>query len=253
MRRILLFLLLGSTIPTLAQEAPGYLVTNKGDTLRGQVHILSYDLMDRVSVKAEGKKKKNLTAVEVRRIFIDSSEYAPVQLENTIRMMKVLKSGYLSLYAFKPENIYTFDGRLLVKMNGSKTEVPNIQFKKILSDFLEDCESTAEKVKIGDLGRGDLEAIIDDYNECVREQNKKTVIMASNASPLTDAIYALRKKVEASSLESKREVTDLLINIDTKVRLKEPVPGYLKDGLKSYLADKKEFEEELSKVLSLLQ
>jgi hypothetical protein len=235
-----------------AQDADGYLVTLKGDTLRGAVHILSYDLMDRVSVKGEGKKK-NFTAVEVRMVVMDSSQYVAVQFENSIRLMKVIKTGYLSLYAFKLENQHSFDGRLLVKMNGAKLEIPNIQFKKLLADFLEDCERTSKKVKNGEFGRSEIIAIVDDYNNCVQEQNKATAILVSTSTPLTEAIFELRTKVQDSKLESKKDVMDLLASIETKARLKEPVPGYQKEGLKSYLTGKPEFEAELNKVLELMQ
>ena len=257
MRKILALLIpvlvgIGFAHPAIAQDGDGYLVTLKGDTVRGNLHILSYDLMDRVTVKGDGKKK-NFTAVEVRTVFMDSSQYVAVQFENTIRLMKVIKSGYLSLYAFKLENQHSFDGRLLVKMNGAKLEVPNIQFKKLLADFLEDCEQTYEKVKKGEFGRSEIEALIDDYNNCVKEQNQTTIILASNSTPLTDAIFALRSKVQNSELDSKKDVMDLLASIETKARLKEVVPGYQKEGLKSYLAGKPEFEAELNKVLELLK
>lgn len=249
MRKITLLLLVTIAIPVMAQD--GYLVTMKGDTVRGKIQIQSYDLMDRVAFRVDGKKK-NLPALEVRTIVLDSIKYLPVQYENKIRFMQVMKSGYLSLYAFRLDNPNSYDGRLLVKMNGSKLEVPNIQFKKLMSDFLEDCAPASEKVDSGELGRSKIEEIVDTYNECIKKQNEKTVIAAANASPLTEAIYALRVKVEASSLDSKKDVLDLLTGMDTKARLKEPVPGYLKDGLKSYLADKKEFEAEYQKVMELL-
>ena len=248
MRYILFILCLGY----MSAAAQGdYLVTSKGDTLRGTVQIHSYDLMDRTTVRVDGKKK-NFTAVEVRFVFMDSARYTAVQIENAIRLMKVIKSGYLSLYGFKIGDQSSFDGRLLVKMNGSRLELPNLQFKRILSKFLEDCESTAQKVKDGELDKDQIETIVDDYNECIRQENKTTAIAAAAATPLTDAVATLRTKIDSSSLESKKDVLDLLTNIDTKARLKEPVPSYLTEGLKSYLADKKEFEVELNKVLELL-
>jgi len=249
MRNILLLLFLIAGLPLMAQD--NYLVTKQGDTLRGDVRILSYDVMDRAAIKVGGKKK-NFTAIEVRTICTDSTWYSPVQYENTIRFMQVIQAGYLSLYGFKPENSQSYDGRLLGKMDGSKLEVPNIQFKRILGGFLEDCESVSEKVKGGDYGRDQLKEIVVAYNDCVKEQNKKSVIAVSNASPLTDAIYKLRAKVDGSSLASKKDVLDLLTSMDAKARLKEPVPGYLTEGLKSYLAGKPEFEQELNTVLGLL-
>lgn len=248
MRPFLLILCLGC-VSAAAQN--DYLVTLKGDTLRGNVQIHSYDAMDRASVRIDGRKKV-FTATEVRHVYIDSARYVAVQFGNTIQLMRVIRPGYLTLYAYKLPDQNTFDGRLLVKMNGSKLELPNIQFKRILSKFLEDCEPTAQKVNNGDWGRSEIGAIVDDYNECVKKANQKTVVAASSSSPVTEAIYELKLKVGSSSIGAKKDVLDLLSAMDTKARLSEPIPAYLREGLKSYLADKKEFEAELNKLLGLL-
>ena len=247
MKKLALLLVLLSCFQLRAQD---YLVTVKGDTMRGVVRILSYDLMDRAAVNVDGKKN-NFTAVQVRNVFLDSMRLVPVQRDNSIRFMRVIRSGYLNLYAYRLENQVTYDGRLLAKMNGEKLEVPNIGFKRILADFLEDCEPTSAKIKEGSLERKDLEAIVDDYNACVADENKASTSL-SKPSPAMEALAALRTKVEGSSLETKKDIVDMLNDIDRRLRLKEPVPPYLTNSLKSSLADQKDFEEELNKFLSLL-
>jgi hypothetical protein len=248
--RIFLFILCLGYLTASAQE--DHLVTLKGDTLRGKIQLHSYDLMDRVSVRVNNKKKM-FTALEVRYVFSDSARYTAVQYENMILLMRVIKSGYLSLYAFKFPEKNSYDGRFLVKMNGAKMEVPNLQFSKIVSKFLNDCDGTVQAIESNDWGRSDIEAIVDNYNACIKEKNRLAVMANATASPLTEAVGALRTKVSDSPLETKKDVLDLLTSIDNKERMNEPVPGYLKEGLKSYLADKKEFEAELNKVLELLK
>jgi hypothetical protein len=247
MRKFALILTLACAAQLQAQE---YLVTVKNDTIHGEVRILSYDLMDRVSVAANGKKQ-NLTAVQVRSLFIDSATYSPVQHDNKIRFMKVLRPGYLTLYGYRQEFQSNYDSRLLAKMNGAKLDVPNIGFKRIVSEFLEDCESTSLKVKEGGFERGNLESIVDDYNACVADQNKVSASIVK-PTPAMEAVAALRAKVEGSALDSKKDVVDMLNDIEGRLRLGQTIPPYLTNGVKSSLVDKKEFEEELNKLLSLL-
>src|SRR5689334_10142042 len=130
MRTFILLLLASTTVQVYAQS--DYLVSLKSDTLRGEVKILTYDAMDRATVKVNGKKE-TFTAVQVRSLFIDSMTYTPVQFEKTIRFMRVLRPGYLTLYGYRLPNQNNYDSRLLVKMNGQKLDVPNIGFKKYLS------------------------------------------------------------------------------------------------------------------------
>lgn len=247
--KIVFALALLISMPTVAQE---YIVTLKGDTLKGDIQIHSYDLLDRVSVKSDGVKKKVFTALEVRSVFLDSAVHTAVQYENAIRLMRQIKVGYLSLYAFKIGNQNTFDGRLLVKMNGSRLEVPNIQFKKMLANYLGDCPATSEKISSGEFSRTEVGDLVDDYNNCIKEKNGSKAA-ALNDSPASKAIEDLRTKVESSSLDGRKDIVDLLNTMNSKVRANEPVPGFLRDGLKSYLGDKKEFEEDLNKLLELIQ
>jgi hypothetical protein len=247
MRSLTFLLVLASCCQIRAQA---YLVTVKGDTVRGNIKIHSYDQMDRVSINVDGKKT-NFTAVQVRNVFYDSAKFVPVRRDNSIRFMRVLESGYLTLYAYRLENQVTYDGRFLAKMNGEQLEVPNIGFKRILAAFLEDCESTSGKVKQGDFERGDIEARVEDYNTCVADQNRVTTSL-SKPTPAMEALAVLKTKVESSSLEGKKDVVDMLNDIDRRLRWRESIPPYLINGLKSSLVDKNEFEEELNKFLSSL-
>jgi hypothetical protein len=248
MKYIALLILVTVVIDLRGQEE--YVVTLKNDTLRGPVRLLTYDVMDRVAV-GSGSKKTSLKAVEVRYVVQDGFTYQPVQNNKAIRFMRVLRAGYLTLYAYRQEFQSSYDSRLLLKMNGQKIDLPNIGFKKLLSEFLEDCPATALKVKEGEFDRSEVEAIVDDYNACVAAQNNVAIVTAK-PTPLVEAISALRAKVETSSLESKQEVLDLIKDLDNKAKRGQTIPAYLASSLKSYLGDKKEFEEQLNNLLSLL-
>ncbi len=253
MVRILVVLILFSFT---VKAQTNYLVTSKADTLYGEVKVLTYDELDRAQINID-KKKKTFTALQVLSLNIEGQVYKPVQYDKSILFMKLLKSGYLSLYAYRLPNQNNYDGRFFMKLDGTTLEVPNLNFKRILSKYLEDCESISYKVKEGELGRKDLDQIIDDYNLCM--SNKSSVALSAAAPPViisnegTKAIDAILKKAEGEDFPSKKDALDLLRDIKSKVEKNETVPNYLTEGLKSYLSSVPALSDDLEKLLSLLK
>jgi hypothetical protein len=239
------------TVPSFSQN---YVITNKGDSLYGKVKFLSYDLLDRVQVNNE--KKVILTAVQVKVVALDGDLYKAARLGNAIRFMKVIKAGYLSLYAFKPENQTGYEGRMLIKTDGHYIEAPNLAFKRVLIEFLEDCEAVTSRIKSGELGRRELELIIDSYNACIKEKDftvsKEAIAITEPSKKKIEALQALRKRTIASKDPQAKDASDLIDDITTKVKKGDAVPKYQIDALKSYLSILPDLKTELDQVLSLL-
>ena len=239
-----------------------YIVIAKGDTLHGEVKILTYDLLDRVQLLAD-KKKKTYTAVQVRSIFVDNEVYHPQRFDNSIRFMKLIKKGYVSMYLFRPANQMMYDGRFLIKMDGKSLEVPNIGFKKLISSFIEDCPEVFTKVKNEELKRGDLDKIINEYNQCITNKTKAPSVTAYPiiTPPMdvvitdkTEAIKNLQSKVAAlENLMDKKDVLDLLSDISDKASKEKAIPNYQLEALKGYLNSNEAVKAELEKVIALLK
>jgi hypothetical protein len=227
-----------------------YLITLKGDTLYGEVKILSYDIVDRVQLTVD-KKKKSFTALEARAVFLNKEVYHSVRHDNRYNFMVLKQSGYLSLYGFRIDNQTTYDGRFLVKRDGDAIEVPNLTFKKTMQEFLKDCMSVSDRVKSGELGRKNLDTLITLFNVCIDENTRlaalanSTIVTSEISVP---AIETLKNKIENSSLSSKQDILDLIKDIETKVKGSQPVPNYLIEGLKGYLLDT-EYKEDLEKLI----
>jgi len=247
-------LLLFSAFSVQAQD---FVVTTKSDTLRGEIRILSYDRVDRVQL-GSGKNKQVFPAFQVLSAMIDGQLYKPSRHETTVQLMKVLKGGYLSLYAYRMNNQTTYDGRYLVKMDGSSMELPNLTFKKSVSSYLEDCSSISERVKQGELSKKDIDVIIDEYNKCIEAKGNVTPVIVSEPVIVTDnekltTIKSLLTKVEATDFSAKKDAVDLLKDIQSKVSKNESVPNYLAEGLKSYLSSQPALQQDLEKLLGLLK
>lgn len=216
----------------VASAQADYAVTTKGDTLRGELKLLSYDLLDRIQV-GNGKDKILLKAFEIREAVMDSERYRPVLWENAYRLMKVVKDGYLSMLAFRLPNQTMFDGRMLMKRDGSKVELPNLAFKKIVASFVTECESVETKIREGTLGRKDIDAIIDEFNQCIAD---RTVIAKREASvdiSLVDQLTSFQTELQTAAVAT--DAKDMFADIIDKVKQKGEVPKYLVDTFRSSL------------------
>jgi len=247
----LFFSTLLSFVSTIALSQD-YIVTLKSDTIRGEVKILSYDLLDRVQVNIN-KKKSSYTALQIRRAWIRGEEFTPVKLDRSIRMMKVIRTGFLSLYAFRAPGQGTYDTRIIQKLGRDAMEVPNLGFKKYVGDLVADCPLVAEKVGSGDFDRNNMEQMIDDYNACILASNTRRIQEADRqSSPVGELIDQMKTKVSASELSNKNEVNDLLNSILDRYKKKEAVPAYMKDGLKGYLDSNEILKADMEKLFTLI-
>ncbi len=241
-----------------ASAQSDYIITSRADTVYGEVRILSYDLLDRVQVEVD-KKKESYTALQVLSFQKEGVTYKPIKYENKIVFMQLLKPGYLSLYAFKIQGQSTYDGRFLIKLNGTSQELPNIAFKKLMSGFLEDCPSIASQIKEGQLTKKDIDSIIDQYNLCMENKTTSTLQIKSIEQPVpqvnekTQSVAEFIKKVEAQEFESKTDALDLLKDIQIRASKNEPIPNYLTEGLKTYLSKVPALQDELNSLLTSLK
>jgi hypothetical protein len=233
--------------------AQDYIVTARADTVRGDVKMMSYDLMDRAQL-SQGKKKTTYTAVQVRRIVLNGEQFVPVRYDNGIRLMKVIQQGYLSLYAHRAPQQGGYDTKVLQKIGREAIEVPNIGFKKIFGDIIEDCPDVADQVKTGNLDRNKVTEIVAEYNKCIgaRNQQKMEAVAAAKSTPAGDLIEKLKTKVSESDLSNKNDVNDLLNSMADRLKKNEPVPAYMKEGLKGYLGSKEDLKADLEQLLTLL-
>ena len=244
-------------LPDFASAQTDYVIKLNGDTLKGSVKILSSDHIDRVQIMTDGTKSF-FTGLQVRSVRKDNHIYRAVRYENTIRFMKVIKDGYLTLHAFTAVGQNSWDGLYLTKLDGTGMEVPNLSFKKIMIKYLSDCPDVTKRITNGDLTKRDMERIVDLYNTCLQT---KTEGSKSKPEPQPEAIDSekvlavknLIAKVEAENLLTKKDALDVLKDIQSKVTKNEPIPNYLLEGLKSFLADTPSLTKDLDALLALLK
>lgn len=250
-----IFLILIFMLAYTCSHAQDYLVTVKGDTVRGEIKPLTYGMDKKVQVTGTDKKKTVYPLFQVKAYSLKGETFQPVKGPNGYTFMKLVKSGYLSLYAFQMDNQVSYDGQFLLKRDGSGTEVPNLSFKKILKNFLSECSVVSDNVDKGVYGKKDLEKIIDDYNDCINTRTADHDMVIAKRVEQSKKISAwdvLENSVKTKSdFEGKTDALEMITEIKNKISKSEKVPNFVIEGLKSSLS-KANLQTELDNALKEL-
>ncbi|MEO7991256.1 MAG: hypothetical protein ABI663_17025 [Chryseolinea sp.] len=233
---LILLALLLSSASVFSQD---YVITVKGDTIKGEVKPLTFGANSKVSVATSDKKKTSFTLFQVKAFSFKNEIYRPIKGPDGYTFMKLKKDGYLSLYAFQLPNQMSFDGYFMTKLDGSGIEVPNLSFKKAMKNFLSECASVADKIEKGNLGKRELDAIIDEYNACVKNNtinHEKFITQTKDQSKKISAWDTLEEKLKSQSdFEGKSNAVEMITDIKGKISRGEKVPNFLTEGLKNIL------------------
>jgi hypothetical protein len=233
------FSLLLCTSGLLAQD---YLITTKGDSIVGNVKPMAYAQDKRVVVIVD-KKKQTFPMTQVKHFVIDGELYKPAKGPTGYSFMKVLKEGYVSLLAYQAQNQTAYDGRYLLKLDGRGMEVPNLTFKKSMTNFMNDCLEVVQKLESGEFTRRDLLLIVDTYNNCITNKSYPSAqeVATIDEPAKSNAIHVqswdvLKEQVAANaSVKDKETVIEMIADIKSKLSRGEKVPNYLLMGLKEYI------------------
>lgn len=252
----LVFIILCILGYAVASAQSDYLVLTAGDTLYGKVVHLSYGSEHKVQLTEPGKKKVVYSTMQVRSFRMKDDTYHLLKLYNRYMFMRLITPGYLSLYSFQPDNQANWDGRYLHKLDGQGIEVPNIGFKKRMTDYLSDCPEVAEQISEGNLSRNDLDDIINQYNLCIDQhtssrqqeipEKAKDEVPVEKLNPWSELESAIKA---TESLTDKESILEMITEAKLKVGRGEKLPNFLIEGLKKSLAQKSDLSELLEKAL----
>ncbi|HEY9006500.1 hypothetical protein [Ohtaekwangia sp.] len=235
---ILLFLIL--MLAYQCVSAQDYVITTKGDSITGTVKQLAFGHEKKVQVTGADKKKQIFPLFHVKYFILKGERYQPVKGPAGYAFMKLLKEGYVSLFAFQQENQTTYDGRFLLKRDGEGSEVPNLSFKKIMTRFFDDCPTVSAKIDEGNYGKKELLQIIDEYNACIAGRTAEHTQVIATRVEQTKKINSwdtLEEKVKGmSDFDGKTNALEMISEIKNKIARAEKVPNFLITGLKGALS-----------------
>ncbi|MEO6303793.1 MAG: hypothetical protein ABIP51_11545 [Bacteroidia bacterium] len=147
MKTLLLALFISLTAGANAQIAfvKGYIVNEKGDTVRGEVKInpkKEQDNYSKVFFKDESGTQKNYKANKIKAYGFDKQNYVAMDYDGEPKFYRVFVRGEISLYKMMFEvtnmNATSFDGEYYITRKEDKkmTTVKEGKFKKQLQDMM---------------------------------------------------------------------------------------------------------------------
>ncbi len=237
-------------------QAQDFIITTKGDTVRGKVKIISIGMERRIQLVTSTKERSNYTIFQVKEAFINNERFHPVKFGQSFTYMKLVKEGYLSLYGYQIENQSNYDGQYLLKKDGKGMEVPNLTFKKNMVKFLAECPTVVQHIEKGEIGKGEIFKIVDAFNLCIDSNTKLSIVQPSSAfvSPSVLSPWdTLEKKVKESSLPQKADAEEMIADIKGKLLRGEKIPKFLSEGLKELLSPSSVLSDELQRMLTKIE
>jgi hypothetical protein len=253
---LILSILLSLILINTKLYAQDYVLTAKGDTLRGEVKMFVNGVEKRVQVTQADKKKTTFNILQVKSFVLKKEIYKPVKFGDTYVFMKLLKEGYLSLYSFQLNGQLTYDGRYLLKLDGKGIEVPNLGFKKSMTRFLSECNAVTAQIEAGTYGYSDLNTIIDQFNKCISSNTIAQAGTISNSGTIpTENLNQwdrLEQNIQTSKIAEKSDALEMVREIKNKLSKGEQIPKFLTEALKSALKSDKDLSNALIKNLKEL-
>lgn len=231
----------------------GMVITLRGDTLQGRIVIEPREQIDQIQIRAS--KKTTLTARQVRRVTIGTTSYLPVAYDRKIRLMKILIEGYVTLLNFQSShNSFTYDGSLLLRADGVMLEVPRLNFRKELPEFIE-APGLTDSIATGKLTLADIELIVRRYNTHMDRMTEMTATRNKAVSAYEPARFAMDELIgtaEQSDFPERQEALQIMADIRQKFSHGENVPPYAVRAMNAALATQPALREKWHKIVLLI-
>lgn len=144
--------------------------------------------------------------------------------------MQEIIDGDLGLYVFRADGNHDFGNRYLYKKYTNQgLEISILLFRNSLIKFLSECDQMVSGLNSKQYCIKNLETLVEDYNtQCVKQVEPTDRTSESNS--------VAQEKSTGDLMSDLKELNALINDIIRKLENNEPIPGYLKEALESYLS-----------------
>ena len=150
MKRVAMIALFAFAMVDLSAQSTytsGYIITNAGDTLKGQIKSNPKNdigLYDAVTFQTNPNDKKSYRANKIKEFAFDGVVFVARMIDDKPVFVKRLSGGAVNLYQYKSEqffmnNIHTYVDYYMEKVgNTALIQIKESKFKKQLSEVMAD-------------------------------------------------------------------------------------------------------------------
>lgn len=183
-RRIQLMLaLVVSTFTIVSAQStisPGYIITIKGDTLKGQIKFNPKNdllLYDAITFQTNASDKKSYRANKIKEYSFDGNVFVSRMIDGKPVFVKRLSAGAVNLYEYKVEEFFMNNIHVRVNYYMEKlgdTEFMHIReskFKKQLAEALSDDQDLIKDIQEKKYDYENIVDIFEQYNK--NKEDKK--------------------------------------------------------------------------------
>jgi|GEM_PF-6841721 len=152
--------------------ADGFVVTNEGDTIKGQIkHRSGDEIKDRIYLKISEEEKRNYKTTEIRYFQVGNESFISHEIEGEKVFLMEWQTGYLELYeeqiAYSQGGQDAFTYQPYIRRAGEQELVPVKVggWKKQILGYISDYEELAGEVDKNKYKLEQLGDIVKKYNE----------------------------------------------------------------------------------------
>lgn len=179
----LVVLALVCSLSAMAQSAfiPGYVVTTKGDTLKGEIKYnpkKPFLQFRKVSIKISETEMKTLKADKVKKYMMGDTTYISWFLEEEQVFIKCLSTGAITLYEAQFEFINSkneteIESQFFIQKNGSAEmeKLKSAKFRKQVAEYVSDNAELVKELEEKKYEFENLPDVVNTYNEWVKQKS----------------------------------------------------------------------------------
>lgn len=157
----------------------GYIINQKGDTVKGQIRCSKkgHELFEKVFFQKSFSDKKFYTPDKIREFFVNGETYISREVDGDLSFIHVLSNGTVKLYEYRYEmqsgNEVTYRTDYYIEKSGSGTltKVKSGKFKKIISEMMGDCSRLVQDVENKKYDIDNIREVVEQYNSWKRQGN----------------------------------------------------------------------------------
>lgn len=169
-----------TTVSAQSTLTPGYIITAKGDTLKGQIKFNPKNdllLYDAITFQTSAADKKSYRANKIKEYSFDGNVFVSRMIDGKPVFVKRLSAGAVNLYEYKAEeffmnNIHVRVDYYMEKLGDSEfMHIRESKYKKQLAEALSDDQDLIRDIQEKKYDYENIVDIFEQYNK--NKEDKK--------------------------------------------------------------------------------